>query len=280
MTQTTSTASPSHTQICVDGGLRAPAQPNPGNGLIMTATLVPPTNAVARADPQDRLNDYLNALRFYLELPSSVIDRILFVDNSNADLTPLVTLVKTLPHDKRVELISFSGNDHDPRLGKAYGEFKLMDFGLAHTHLFQPDDIVWKTTGRLRVLNLPALQASSQRKNFDVLCDLHNLPWIGSGLWVGNQHMDLRVFAFRFSAWRTVFHNTWRDLNEPFDAKFLYHRVRQQQRAGLRLTPRFSLQPHLSGVSGRHLRDYNAPSQRIKDAARNLQRRILPWIWL
>jgi hypothetical protein len=273
----------SFTQIRVSGAKsKADNVRKPADGLIMTATLNPPAGAVARADTQLRLNDYLGALEFYLQLPVETIDRILLVDNSGADLTPLADLAKRVVHDKEVELISFFGNDHDPKLGKVYGEFTLMDFGLAHSQLFTAQDLVWKTTGRLRILNLPALMHSLQREqrgSFDLCCDLHNLPWVGSGQWTNNHYMDLRVFAFRFGAWDALFRDQWRNLDEPFDATFLYRRVRHCQ-GTLRILPRFPIQPHLSGISGRHLRDYNAPSQRLKDGVRNLQRRLLPWLWL
>lgn len=271
-----------HTLIRINGSARATATTSQSAGLIMTATLNPPAGAVARADTQLRLNDYLGALEFYLQQPIETIDRILLVDNSGADLTPLADLSKRITHDKEVELISFFGNDHDPKLGKAYGEFKLMDFGLAHSQLFTAQDRLWKTTGRLRILNLPALKRSLQHKQhgaFDLCCDLHNLPWVGSGQWTNNHSMDLRVFAFRFGAWDALFRDQWRDLHEPFDAAFLYQRVRHCQDA-LQILPRFPIQPQLSGISGRHLRDYHAPSQRLKDSVRNLQRRLLPWVWL
>ena len=130
------------------------ARPNPGHappagrgaGLLMTATLVPPPSAVSRAD-------YLDALAFYLSLPTATLDRVLFVDNSDADVGPVLDAAQRLAGDKTVEVLSFQGNDHPPQCGKAYGEFRLMDYGLAHSALFAPDDVVWKVTGRLKDLN-------------------------------------------------------------------------------------------------------------------------------
>lgn len=268
-----------HTILRIQGSKREASAPNKGAGLIMSATLVPPTAAVARADPTDRLNDYLDALRYYLALPNTVIDRILFVDNSNSDLIPLAELVQNLPHDKLVEFISFEGNDHPYQRGKAYGEFKLMDFGLANTTLFGPDDIVWKTTGRLKFLNLPEMSKRCRKLSFDVLCDLHNVPWVGSGHWRNYQNMDLRVFAFRMRAYDTILRDLWRTREEGFDAEFMYYRMRQKY-PNLRVIPRFPLQAQLQGISGRHQRDYRSSSQRAKDAVRGAVRRITPWLWL
>lgn len=269
-----------HKVIRIQGCQRHGGKPSVGVGLIMSATLVPPTAAVARANPRDRLKDYLEALQYYLSLPQWAIDRILFVDNSDGDLEPLSDLVRHLPHDKDVELISFAGNDHPYQRGKAYGEFKLLDYGLANTTLFRSDDIVWKTTGRLKFLNLPEMIERSRGLRFDVLCDLHNVPGVGSGAWHDYQHMDLRVFAFRVRAYDLMLRDIWRTREVGLDGGFMYRHMRQHQCPGLRVIPRFPLQARLQGISGRHQRDYMSSSQRAKDAFRAVARRITPWLWL
>lgn len=249
------------------------------DGLVMSATLTPPSNAVARADPQDRLRDYVEAMRYYLSLSESVIDRILFIDNSASDLTPLYQLASEVPHTKDVELISFAGNDHPYQYGKAYGEFKLMDFGLEKSTLFSPKDVVWKTTGRLKFLNLSEIRSSCAGLSFDILCDLHNVPWVGSGKWRNCQNMDLRVFAFRMSAYDSLLRGLWQDREKGFDAEFFYHWM-LDNRTTFRVIPRFPLQPRLQGISGRHQRDYQSSLQRTKDTIRGLSRIVTPWLWL
>ncbi|MEO8410688.1 MAG: hypothetical protein ABI478_08950, partial [Propionivibrio sp.] len=219
------------------------------------------------------------ALRYYLALPSTVIDRVLFVDNSNGDLAPIAELANKFPHDKDVELISFQGNDHPYQRGKAYGEFKLMDFGLAHATLFDADDVIWKTTGRLKFLNLSAMTERCRNLQFDVLCDLHNVPWVGSGKWRNYQNMDLRVFAFRRRTYDALLRDLWRTHETGFDAEFMYHHMRHNRNA-LRIIPRFPLQARLQGVSGRHQRDYQSASQRIKDSVRGALRKLVPGMWL
>jgi hypothetical protein len=268
-----------HTILKVKRRKSDPLAADKSAGLIMSATLVPPTAAVARANPADRLSDYLDALRYYLSLPNTVIDRILFVDNSNSDITPLAKLAQTLQHEKNVELISFEGNDHPYQRGKAYGEFKLMDYGLSNTTLFDPEDIVWKTTGRLKFLNLPEMARRCCKLSFDVLCDLHNVPWVGSGNWSNYHNMDLRVFAFRMRAYDEILRDLWRTREEGLDAEFMYHRMRQPHQ-NVRIISRFPLQPQLQGISGRHERDYRSTSQRAKDAVRSTARKITPWLWL
>ena len=140
------------------------------------------------------MQDYCEALEFYLRsIPSRYLDRILFVDNSNTDLSPLQRLVESVEHDKRVELISFDGNRYPPEYGKRYGEFKLLDHGLANCGFVADTDVLWKVTGRLRVLNLVKLIESAPAE-FLFYCDLRDVPFIGN-TFGGNQWMDLRLFA-------------------------------------------------------------------------------------
>ena len=212
-------------------------------------------------------------------MPDTALDRILFVDNTHGDLSPLVRLAQETPHTKELEFIGFDGNDHPVQRGKAYGEFKLMDIGLANTTLFSPDDIIWKTTGRLKFLNLPQMSEHVKRLDFDLLCDLHNVPWVGSGNWRTRHNMDLRVFAFRKKAYDIVFRDRWRTCESGFDAGFMYHLVLQNKR-NIHLVPRFPVQAQLQGISGRHLRDYKSTSQTLKDTVRSAARQVMPWLWL
>lgn len=251
-------------------------------GLLMTATLRPPMSAVARFDPQLRMNDYLEALRFYLAQPDEVIDRILFVENSATPLEPLLALVAGMSHGKKVEFIGFEGNDHPPERGKAFGEFRLIDHGLARTTLFGPEDLIWKTTGRLKLLNLPALQAVPRLRGADLICDLHNILFIGSRSLAQRCHMDLRVFGFRPRAYDAVLRGAWQRIGQGFDAASVYQLVAaaRRDRRDVRVLPRFPQQLQIQGISGRHGHDYQSSAQVGKDRVRAVLRRIAPWVWL
>ena len=120
--------------------------------LVMSATIAPPPRApeLARSNPSLRLSDYCDALRFYLSLPDDVLHKVLFIDNSNYDLSALEAIANEVPHRKQVEFITFQGNDHPPEFGKGYGEFKLIDYGMAHSSIIGAEDFVWKVTGYIR----------------------------------------------------------------------------------------------------------------------------------
>src|SRR3982074_3006340 len=151
--------------------------------LLMTATISPPgvvTNLV-RTNPAQRLQDYLWALEFYLQLPTEILPRIVFVENSGSDLSQLGELAARHP-EKEVEFVQFDGLAYPPEYGRGYGETKLLDYAIDHSEIIcrlNPDDIIWKATGRLRLLNF-AVMNSSAPMSFDLYCDFKNYPmrWV------------------------------------------------------------------------------------------------------
>src|SRR5579863_9294339 len=76
--------------------------------LVMTATITPAVNAqVKRSDPRVRLEDYKKALRFWLADPHPALSRILFLENSGADLAELRVIAEIEnPRNKEVEFVS------------------------------------------------------------------------------------------------------------------------------------------------------------------------------
>ncbi|HEX5245081.1 MAG TPA: hypothetical protein VFW23_17615, partial [Tepidisphaeraceae bacterium] len=103
--------------------------------LLMTATIRPPAGARALKvrDPAVRLAEYDSALSFYCGLLGRGIDQIVFAENSEAELEPLRNRVAELGHFAGVEFLSFNGLDYPPQFGRGYGEFKLIDYAMAHS---------------------------------------------------------------------------------------------------------------------------------------------------
>ena len=249
-----------------------------GAVLLMTATLNPPPGAVARFDPQERLADYATALNFYLDMPIDVIDRIVLADNSLGETELLREIAAETTHNKIVEIMSFEANDHPVSQGKAYGEFKLMDIAMTASHLIVPDDIIWKVTGRVRILNLERLHRAIAGRRPDIACDLYRAPLIGTGQWHNNRYMDLRVFAFRPGAYQRIYRGIWESAS-PCDAHALY-RATIAARGEFDVMPRFPRQPWIAGVSGRHQRDYSSPRNRSKTVVRSFLRTAAPFLWI
>jgi hypothetical protein len=144
--------------------------------LIMTATIQPSARMgnTTRRDPALRLRDYVEALEFYLEtLDHRLVDRIVVAENSGSDISALRAVAERREVGKQVEFVSFS-SDVDPSRGKGCGELHMLDQAITKSNLIEPDDVLWKVTGRLRIQNITNLIASAPRR-YSLYCDLRSL---------------------------------------------------------------------------------------------------------
>jgi hypothetical protein len=96
-----------------------------------------------RTSIQDRMNDYIKSL---FKLLTNTDFDIVFIDNSNYDLTLLKKLFKN--YIDRIEFLSFNGNNFDRSLGKSYGELEIIKFCLENSKKFKHYPLLIKSTGR------------------------------------------------------------------------------------------------------------------------------------
>jgi hypothetical protein len=129
----------------------APAVSPPIYLLVMTATIIPaPMAGIQRTDPRQRLEDYKQALRYWLAYPGPYIKHILFLENSGADLSELSALAaEENSLGKSVEILSVPGNDVTERQNYGFTEMKMLDEGLAKSELRRETTHMVKVTGRL-----------------------------------------------------------------------------------------------------------------------------------
>jgi hypothetical protein len=246
--------------------------------LILTATVAPPSGVpgLVRTDPELRLRDYLESLAFYLNLPTRRVGRIVFAENSGSDLTPLRDLARRQQGDKQVEFVGFAGLDHPASYGRGYGEFKLLDHVLAQSELIAalpPMSVLWKGTGRYRLINLPQLIATAPT-HYDLYCDLKSrpMPW-----------MDLRFFSCTVRGYQRFLSGVYRELRE--DVIQTSPEVHMRLAIGGRLgqggiVPRFRTEPYVEGVRGWDNRHYAQGWNRMKYLCRVAARRVAPWAWI
>jgi hypothetical protein len=130
--------------------------------LVMTATVTPAPNAeVKRSSPQVRLEDYKRALRFWLRYPHACAERILFLENSDADLSELRAIAdRENPLGREVEFLSLPVHAIPPGGNYGYTEMQMLDEGLALSELRGSTTHMIKTTGRL---TFPALGKAIDR---------------------------------------------------------------------------------------------------------------------
>jgi hypothetical protein len=248
--------------------------------LLITATIAPPPGApfLSRSDSRVRMDDYLQGLRFYLGVDTDAIDRIVFVDNSDSDLSPLERLADEASGSKDVELISYPGLEHPVEQGRSVGETYLIDHALGASRILSAlgdQELFWKVTGRLRIRNLARLVASTPA-GCELYVDFRRYrhPWV-----------DTRIFAASPGAFRRLFLTRIDLLRlDNLPARFVAPEERLfsvllPERERERIVPRLRVEPVIEGLSG-FGEDYRRPRRRVESAVRSVTRRVLPSLWI
>jgi len=246
--------------------------------VVLTATVTPAAGmpGTVRSDPAVRLKDYCDAFDFYTSLPHHIVDKILLLENSETNLDVFRRIAEKNKIDKQIEYINIS-SAYDAAKGKGYGEFLMLDAGLAKSSLCTPLSKIWKITGRLQIINLENLIKTSP-SDYEVYCDLRDVPFIGDKFG-GNKWMELRLFSFNLQGYDKYFRNRYDSgyvLEKPF-----FNTLQGEVRAGnTAVAPRFVVQPILSGFSGHSNRDYSGSKDKKKYFLRKICRRLVPHLWL
>lgn len=137
----------------------------------------------ALQNPKTRKNQYIDAIRFYLRKTNL---KILFVENSGNDISEVFDYeIK----NKRLEILTFFGNDYDRTLGKGYGEMLIMEYANKYSQFLKNAEFIFKITGRYKILNINSFINNyiDQFQNFDLILNFRpSLTWA-----------DSRFFGFR-----------------------------------------------------------------------------------
>jgi hypothetical protein len=247
----------------------------------MTATISPPAGvpALLRTDPADRLADYERAIAFYLGLPASIVDRVVFAENSGSDLSSLRRIAEERGEGKNVELLTFNGLDYPVEYGRSVGETRLIETALRRSRLLSalpPDKPFWKVTGRLRFTNIDRLVATAPA-GCELYVDFRRFP---------RRWVDTRVFACTPRAFTDLFVSREELMRQdvldrsPYSApeERLFEEL-MPLRDRARIAPRLRLEPRIEGYSG-HGADYARATRRAWTAARATIRRLCPPLWI
>jgi hypothetical protein len=249
--------------------------------LVMTATIVPAANAgVKRSDPQLRLEDYKRALRYWLQYPHPAADRILFLENSGADLSALKAIASNEnPRSKPVEFLSLPGNEIPAYSNYGYTEMQLLDDGLAQSQLRRETTHMIKVTGRLTFPALgKALDITQARAKapLELMVECRKLGFPRRGF-----DASVQLFVCSHDFYDRVLRNAKSDMNST-DVRLLEHLIFRkvipfQGQPGIYLRFPCNIEP--VGFSGFKSRSYNSPKAAISRSIRAALRVLAPNFW-
>jgi hypothetical protein len=244
--------------------------------LVMTATIIPATNAgVRRADPQIRLDDYKKALRFWLRDPHPATGRILLLENSGADLSELQAIAADEnPHAKPVEILFVPGNEIPEGSNYGYTEMQMLDEGLALSSLRRQTTHMIKVTGRLTFPTLGNALDKITPPEFMIDCRRLGFPRRGFDA-------KTQIFVCSHDFYDRVLRNSRQEMNST-DVRLLEHLIfrkviHYKGQSGIHL--RFPINVEPLGYSGFKSRTYGSPGSSLTRGVRALLRVVAPNYW-
>ena len=245
--------------------------------LVMTATILPAANAgVRRADPHLRLEDYKQALRYWLSYQHPAADRILLLENSGADLSELRAIAaKENPRGKPVEILSVPGNQIPEGTNYGYTEMQMLDEGLALSELRRQTTHMVKMTGRL---TFPAIGKALDKitKPFELMVECRKLGFPRRGYDASSQ-----LFVCSHDFYDRVLRDSKREMNST-DIRLLEHLIYRKVsqfkgQPGIYLRFPYNIDP--VGYSGFKSQSYKSPKTALIGAIRAALRVIVPGYW-
>ena len=190
-------------------------------------------------------------------------DRIVYADNSEADLSPVQAL-----DDGRLEVLRTSRTP--PEHGRGYGEIRIIEDAMRESTSIGHEP-VWKVSGRYVVSNIGRLVRTAPA------CDVYvNIRW-----WP-RPWCDSYAFAFNREGYDDCFAPGSRDdvgirpaMRMPIEVALAYG-LESKRRQGSRIETRFRHEPRVRGLRAKDARAYEGPKQRLKWASRTLVRHVAP----
>ena len=156
--------------------------------IILTACINPVGMPfLLRNSTNDRLSDYKNAFRKWCN--NSLVQKIIFIENSGYDLTFFVDEAKKFPK-KEIEIISNNlNNSFEKKLGKGYGEFLCLKEVFVNSTITKNTEYFLKITGRYYLKNFNKLYYEFKENKSDIQIYLKdNLTYADTNIFGGSKN--------------------------------------------------------------------------------------------
>jgi hypothetical protein len=240
--------------------------------LLLTATITPLLGipSLSRIDPNERLNDYIATISYYVRL--ELFDVIVFAENSNTNLDIIINKVNKISSKTKVEFISFDGLNFPATHGRGYGEMKIIEYAFQNSVHLKMSSVIWKCTGRYIVENIAKLVDS--RPDVEFYCHCRNHPY---------KLCELFMFSFYPSAYSSFIENVATRIrndiipNVHSNEEMLYRKFIDEI-DNTQIVKRLKYIPIINGVRGWDNKPYST-----RNSPKNIIRRffnfILPAVW-
>lgn len=246
--------------------------------VVLTATITPFRGAqVTRTNPDERKRDYISGFRSWTRNRDSRLARILFVENSGADLIDFRKEAETAG-DKDIEFISVPPISLPSGLHYGYAEMQMLDYALSRSRHRSSTTHMIKATGRLQ---FPGISHLLDRlpSEFEIAVDTcQALPF---GL-RPEAFVPTQLFLASHSFYGAFLQDGYHDLRPdyPFYIEHLFYERLKKMTDNPLIVNRWPISVEPSGFAGYSGKRYDRLSRRALTTLRAALRGPIPNFWL
>ena len=246
------------------------------NIALLTSTIAPAPNVhlLARTNVAQRLEDYKTAFSFYCDqLSAGVFDYLVYVDNSEFDLSEIKAIANNKNVIGRVEFISYE-SDVSPSNNRFFLEINLIDFFIKNSQTLRkhPSAMIWKITGRYLIANVQHIVKRCNVARTDVYVNMRNHPY---------KVVDFYLVGFNLTAYESIFSKNLMMYEGLQDGELTLRRyLDSNPLPSLHIQKRLPVTPRLIGVRGFDGGRYGGVKDTVKFYIRLVSNKIFPYFWI
>ena len=161
--------------------------------IILTAAIdIKGMSFTKRSDIDEREQDYINSLRQWMKTGLPII----FCENSGHDLSKIYEMTSNY---EKIEILQFDGQNFDKKLGKGFGEQKIIRYVAENSIFFRKSKRIMKVTGRYYLKNIKQFEESLSMINGVSVILLRNLTFADGRLIISTPEF-LTDYLFSFTS--------------------------------------------------------------------------------
>jgi hypothetical protein len=163
--------------------------------ILLTGTInVSNKHYTSLSNPTERKKQYMETILYYL---SNFEFPVVYIENSGIDISN--EMVEQI-NSKRLEIISFTGNNYSAELGKGLGEMKCIEYAINHSKFISDNSFIFKITGRYKILNLKNIISQYlENTEVDILVDFTKYLKYSASAIFGFTRPFANNYLFRFN---------------------------------------------------------------------------------
>ena len=232
-------------------------------------------NQYFRINPETRMKDYIQALKYWLSYQEPKIVNIVFVENSGHEIEPLRKIVETHnQYDRKIEFIQIKPTNIPIGIHYGYAELEMIDEAISRSTLIPDTPYFIKVTGRIYFPRLSKL-INSTNSSFSFLSDSRDYAIVGKQ----KRYVVTTLLLIKLDFYKSILYGARHMMCEEGALHFetLYYNILKPiSLKNSRIILRFPFNVDPVGYGAHWNVNYNSFPKKLESVLRGLTRFFLP----